>query len=176
MADPSSYRPAPGTIPTQPGVYRFSDEHGQVIYVGKAKNLKKRLASYFRKAGLAPFGMFEITAAGLIMAAAGMIYLLTVGRHLLPERDTLSKLLGPRLDRNFMTELRVPLNSPVIGKTIAEANLNGGSGLQVLKLFREEQDVRELIKLKGVYELMETITDKCEEVANTIEGIVLENS
>ena len=43
-----------------------------------------------RKAGLAPFGMFEITAAGLIMAAAGMIYLLTVGRHLLPERDTLS--------------------------------------------------------------------------------------
>ena len=44
------------------------------------------------------------------------------------------------------------------------------------KLFREEQDVRELIKLKGVYELMETITDKCEDVANTIEGIVLENS
>ena len=44
------------------------------------------------------------------------------------------------------------------------------------KLFREEEDVRELIKLKGVYELMETITDKCEDVANTIEGIVLENS
>ena len=40
MADPSSYRPAPGTIPTQPGVYRFSDAHGQVIYVGKAKNLR----------------------------------------------------------------------------------------------------------------------------------------
>src|SRR5690606_3140305 len=44
------------------------------------------------------------------------------------------------------------------------------------KLFREEADVRELIKLKAVYELMETITDKCEDVANTIEGIVLENS
>lgn len=44
------------------------------------------------------------------------------------------------------------------------------------KLFREEQDVRELIKLKAIYELMETITDKCENVANTIEGIVLENS
>ena len=44
------------------------------------------------------------------------------------------------------------------------------------KLFREEEDVRELIKLKAVYELMETITDKCEDVANTIEGIVLENS
>jgi predicted phosphate transport protein (TIGR00153 family) len=44
------------------------------------------------------------------------------------------------------------------------------------KLFREEEDVRELIKLKAVYELLETITDKCEDVANLIEGIVLENS
>ncbi len=47
MADPSSYRPAPGSIPEEPGVYRFSDEHGQVVYVGKAKNLRSRLNSYF---------------------------------------------------------------------------------------------------------------------------------
>jgi predicted phosphate transport protein (TIGR00153 family) len=44
------------------------------------------------------------------------------------------------------------------------------------RLFREEPDVRELIKLKAIYELLETITDKCEDVANVIEGIVLENS
>jgi hypothetical protein len=44
------------------------------------------------------------------------------------------------------------------------------------KLFREEPDVREVIKLKAIYELLETITDKCEDVANVIEGIVLENS
>jgi uncharacterized protein len=44
------------------------------------------------------------------------------------------------------------------------------------KLFREEPEVRELIKLKAIYELLETITDKCEDVANLIEGIVLENS
>ncbi len=43
-------------------------------------------------------------------------------------------------------------------------------------LFRNEPDVREVIKLKAVYELLETITDKCEDVANLIEGIVLENS
>ena len=47
MADPASYRPAPGTIPTSPGVYRFSDASGTVIYVGKAKNLRQRLNSYF---------------------------------------------------------------------------------------------------------------------------------
>ena len=48
MADPASYRPAPGSIPTEPGVYRFSDANGQVIYVGKAKNLRNRLNSYFQ--------------------------------------------------------------------------------------------------------------------------------
>ncbi|MGD8215054.1 excinuclease ABC subunit UvrC [Aestuariimicrobium sp. Y1814] len=47
MADPSTYRPAPGTIPTEPGVYRFIDSHGTVLYVGKAKNLRQRLNSYF---------------------------------------------------------------------------------------------------------------------------------
>jgi predicted phosphate transport protein (TIGR00153 family) len=44
------------------------------------------------------------------------------------------------------------------------------------KLFRDEPDVREVIKLKAIYELLETITDKVEDVANLIEGIVLENS
>ena len=44
------------------------------------------------------------------------------------------------------------------------------------RLFREEPDVRELIKFKAVYELLEVVTDRCEDVANIIEGIVLENS
>ena len=47
MPDPSSYRPATGSIPEAPGVYRFSDPHGRVIYVGKAKSLRQRLNSYF---------------------------------------------------------------------------------------------------------------------------------
>ena len=45
MADPASYRPAPGSIPDAPGVYRFRDERGRVIYVGKAKSLRSRLSS-----------------------------------------------------------------------------------------------------------------------------------
>ena len=48
MADPSTYRPRPGEIPTDPGVYRFRDRDGRVIYVGKAKNLRQRLSSYFQ--------------------------------------------------------------------------------------------------------------------------------
>ncbi|CAI9415053.1 excinuclease ABC subunit UvrC [Nocardioides sp. T2.26MG-1] len=45
---PHSYRPEPGSIPTQPGVYRFRDPRGRVVYVGKAKNLRARLSSYFQ--------------------------------------------------------------------------------------------------------------------------------
>ncbi|WP_328403006.1 excinuclease ABC subunit UvrC [Nocardia sp. NBC_00403] len=47
MADPATYRPAPGTIPVEPGVYKFRDSYGRVIYVGKAKSLRSRLNSYF---------------------------------------------------------------------------------------------------------------------------------
>ena len=51
MADPSTYRPRPGEIPTDPGVYRFRDRDGRVIYVGKAKSLRSRLNSYFGDPG-----------------------------------------------------------------------------------------------------------------------------
>ena len=53
--DPSEYRPASGEIPTSPGVYRFRDEDRRILYVGKAKNLRQRLNSYFADpAGLHP--------------------------------------------------------------------------------------------------------------------------
>ncbi|MBA8823561.1 excinuclease ABC subunit C [Saccharopolyspora lacisalsi] len=64
MADPSTYRPAPGTIPDSPGVYRFRDADGRVIYVGKAKSLRSRLASYFADlSGLHPRTRQMVTTA-----------------------------------------------------------------------------------------------------------------
>jgi excinuclease ABC subunit C len=51
VASPASYRPRTGEIPTQPGVYKFRDARGRVIYVGKAKNLRARLSSYFQDIG-----------------------------------------------------------------------------------------------------------------------------
>ena len=47
MNDPNRYRPRPGEIPEEPGVYRFRDERGRVVYVGKAKSLRQRLNQYF---------------------------------------------------------------------------------------------------------------------------------
>ena len=67
MADPASYRPAPGSIPEQPGVYRFRDEHGRVVYVGKARSLRSRLSSYFQDlANLHPRTQTMVTMAASV--------------------------------------------------------------------------------------------------------------
>ncbi|MFD2683527.1 excinuclease ABC subunit UvrC [Streptomyces phyllanthi] len=67
MADPSSYRPEPGQIPDSPGVYKFRDEHRRVIYVGKAKSLRQRLANYFQDlAGLHPRTRTMVTTAASV--------------------------------------------------------------------------------------------------------------
>lgn len=67
MADPSSYRPKPGQIPDSPGVYKFRDEHGRVIYVGKAKSLRQRLSSYFQDlANLHPRTRTMVTTAAAV--------------------------------------------------------------------------------------------------------------
>ncbi|MGN7200552.1 excinuclease ABC subunit UvrC [Arthrobacter sp. SAFR-044] len=67
MANPASYRPKTGEIPTNPGVYRFRDPHGRVIYVGKAKSLRSRLNSYFANpAGLLPKTYAMVHAASSV--------------------------------------------------------------------------------------------------------------
>jgi len=63
----ASYRPATGSIPTQPGVYRFRDPRGRVIYVGKAKNLRARLSSYFQD-----IGNLHARTATMVTTAAGV--------------------------------------------------------------------------------------------------------
>ena len=67
MADPSTYRPETGSIPTQPGVYRFRDKDGRVVYVGKAKSLRARLSSYFQDlANLHPRTATMVTTAASV--------------------------------------------------------------------------------------------------------------
>jgi len=67
VADPHGYRPSPGSVPESPGVYRFSDSHGRVIYVGKAKNLRARLSSYF-----ADFAALHPRTQSMLTSAAGV--------------------------------------------------------------------------------------------------------
>ena len=81
----------------------------------------------------------------------------------------------------MMAKLADPATAEAALKTCEEIDKLESDADRVMrsamsKLFREEPDVREVLKLKAIYELLETITDKCEDVANVIEGIILENS
>jgi excinuclease ABC subunit C len=67
VADPQSYRPAPGEIPESPGVYRFRDARGRVVYVGKAKSLRQRLNQYF-----ADFAALHPRTQAMLTTAAGV--------------------------------------------------------------------------------------------------------
>src|SRR5688572_9068271 len=107
-------------------------------------------------------------------------------RHMTEEITRLTDLSVKCCDRvkeavYMMGKLADPATAEAALKTCEEIDKLESDADRVMraamsKLFREEPDVREVIKLKAIYELLETITDKCEDVANVIEGIVLEPS
>ena len=83
--------------------------------------------------------------------------------------------------RTAVSQLKTVKDAEAILKTCQEIDRLESDADRVMrsamsKLFRDEPDVKQLIKMRTVYELLESITDRCEDVANVIEGIVLENS
>jgi predicted phosphate transport protein (TIGR00153 family) len=118
----------------------------------------------------------------LIQDFAESLYLYDV-RRLTPEACHLADLSASCCERvrSAVLLLNNMDNAAAILKTCEEidrleSDADRAMRTGITKLFREEADTRELIKLKGIYELLEAVTDRCEDVANIIEGIVLENS
>ncbi len=93
--------------------------------------------------GLAPFTMFEITGAGLIMASVGGVYLAIAGRWLLPDRDTVSRLLPDAARRRFLSEVAVPEGSPLVGQSLAEGGFRETRGIRVVDLLRDGMSFRD---------------------------------
>jgi len=118
----------------------------------------------------------------LIQDVAHTVTLYNV-RHMTPEAIKLSELCRSCCERVRAAVALLPSmdNGPEILKICFEIDQLESAADREMRgamstLFREEADVRELIKFKAIYELLETVTDRCEDVANIIEGIVLENS
>ncbi len=82
-------------------------------------------------------GMFEFTHVGLIVLVTGLIYFLTLGRWLLPNRD--ARPVNEQDEETFVIELGVPSGSPLVDKTLDEAKFETATGVEVMKLTREEK-------------------------------------
>ncbi len=102
--------------------------------------------------GQRSFGMFEITAAGAIMGVVGIVYLLLVGRWLLPDRRSLASLIPDAADRAFIAEVLVPLESPLVGKKLKDAGLTEEKGFHVFDVIRDDLSQRyrlDSVELRG---------------------------
>jgi excinuclease ABC subunit C len=112
VADPHGYRPAPGEIPESPGVYRFRDARGRVIYVGKAKSLRQRLNSYF-----ADFASMHPRTQMMLQTAAGVEW--TVVRTEV-EALQLEYSWIKEFDPRFNVKYRDDKSYPYLAVTMAE--------------------------------------------------------
>jgi di/tricarboxylate transporter len=89
-----------------------------------------------RQHGLAPFNIFEITGMGLIYGVVGLGYLALLGRRFIPDRETFSDIMPDPAKRQFLSEVLVPLGSPLIGKTVEEAGFVRKLGVRVVDVIR----------------------------------------
>ena len=92
-----------------------------------------------QNAGLQPFGIFEITAAGVILAGVGALYMLAAGRFLLPNRQTLTDLLPNSGNRRFLSQVIIPLDSALVGRSLKDAGFTlDSAGIRVVDVFRNQ--------------------------------------
>jgi excinuclease ABC subunit C len=131
MPDPSSYRPAPGSIPEAPGVYRFSDPHGRVVYVGKAKSLRQRLNSYFADlSGLHPRTRQMVTTAAHVQwtVVATEVEALQLEYNWIKEFD-------PRFNVRYRDDKTYPVLAVTVGEEFPRLHVYRGPRRKGVRYF-----------------------------------------
>ena len=110
---------------------------GCCTLIGTSTNLLVR--STAAEQGQIPFRMFDLAPVGGIIAALGILYLLTLGRRLLPSRETLASILQSTADKKYRTEVAVLENSPLIGKRLTETPLKTLPHGRILEVWRRKE-------------------------------------
>jgi di/tricarboxylate transporter len=113
---------------------------GTCTLVGTSTNILA--SSLLEKAGAPPIGMFELGRLGLPLLVVGTVYLVAAGDKMLPARETLTSILTDEERKEFLTEAFVQPNSPLVGQTVADSQLQKEHGVRVLEIIRREVAVR----------------------------------
>ena len=120
---PLSYRPEPGSIPTRPGVYRFRDAKGRVVYVGKAKNLRARLSSYFQDVG----NLHPRTATMVTTAASVEWTVVTTEVEALQLEYSWIKEFDPRFNVKYRDDKSYPWLAVTVGEEFPRVMVGRGA-------------------------------------------------
>jgi di/tricarboxylate transporter len=112
---------------------------GSCTLIGTSTNLA--VSGAIQRYGQPPLSMFELTTVGMVMVAAGMLYMLTIGRKMLPNTGRGDSLAEQYSIREYVSELLVLPGSRLVGQTLAESNINGELDLAVLGIIRDEQRI-----------------------------------
>lgn len=121
---------------------------GTLTLIGTPPNLI--VSGVLAQRGLAPLGFFEITVVGLPLVLAGVLFMLTAGRRLLPDRPAMEKLRRTRLPEElieiyrlpeYIHALEVPAHSPLVGRTLQESGMRRDFGLTVLGVVRQSERI-----------------------------------
>lgn len=145
---------------------------GCCTLIGTSTNIL--VSSTAERLGQRPFGMFELTKVGVPLALAGLLYIVLIGRRLLPARETLASILQTTDTKQYLTEAIVVGGSPLIGKLLTATPLANQPKLRVLEVIRAGDTVRapldKIVLAQGDRLRLSTALSSVMEI-NSLEGV-----